>query len=154
MPVLLRSFRPQVLVTQHGCDTHALDPLADLELSVDGQRASYEALHALSHELCDGRWLACGGGGYALDAVVPRAWTRLLAVAAHHSLEPGTALPPQWRAEAPQRVRAVTGQKSVGDNDGDAPNSRRRGERALPALGRRRGRSRRSAGPRGRRHPA
>ncbi|CAJ64327.1 MULTISPECIES: acetoin utilization protein AcuC [Frankia] len=118
VPVLLRSFRPQVLVTQHGCDTHTLDPLADLELSVDGQRASYEALHALSHELCDGRWLACGGGGYALDAVVPRAWTQLLAVAAHHSLEPGTALPAQWRVEAPQRVRAATGHDSVGATAG------------------------------------
>jgi acetoin utilization protein AcuC len=115
VPVVLRAFRPQVLVTQHGCDTHLLDPLADLRLSVDGQRASYEALHALSHELCDGRWLACGGGGYALDAVVPRAWTQLLAVAAHHTLEPGTELPPEWRAAAPQRVRAATGGESVGD---------------------------------------
>ncbi|WP_423748100.1 acetoin utilization protein AcuC [Frankia canadensis] len=118
VPVLLRAFRPQVLVTQHGCDTHLLDPLADLRMSVDGQRASYEALHALSHELCDGRWLACGGGGYALDAVVPRAWTQLLAVAAHHTLEPGTELPPQWRAAAPQRVRAATGEVSIGGTVG------------------------------------
>ncbi|WP_374121965.1 acetoin utilization protein AcuC [Frankia sp. AiPa1] len=114
VPVLLRAFRPQVLVTQHGCDTHALDPLADLDLSVDGQRASYETLHALAHELCEGRWLACGGGGYALDAVVPRAWTQLLAIAAHHPLEPGAALPAQWRAAAPEQVRAATGRPSVG----------------------------------------
>jgi acetoin utilization protein AcuC len=114
VPVLLRSFRPQVLVTQHGCDTHALDPLADLEMSVDGQRASYEALHALSHELCDGRWLACGGGGYALDAVVPRAWVQLLAIAGHVPLEATRALPEQWRTTAPARVRAATGHDSMG----------------------------------------
>ncbi|KDA43640.1 acetoin utilization protein AcuC [Frankia sp. B2] len=114
VPVLLRSFRPQVLVTQHGCDTHAFDPLADLALSVDGQRASYDLLHALAHEVCDGRWLACGGGGYALDTVVPRAWTQLLAIAGHVPLDAGRALPEDWRSAAPGRVRAATGQKSVG----------------------------------------
>ncbi len=38
VPPLLRAFRPQVLVSQHGCDTHWLDPLADLQLSIDAQR--------------------------------------------------------------------------------------------------------------------
>ena len=33
--------RPQILVTQCGCDAHHEDPLADLALTVDGQRASY-----------------------------------------------------------------------------------------------------------------
>lgn len=114
VPVTLRAFRPQVLVTQHGCDTHALDPLADLRLSLDGQRASYEALHQLAHEVCGGRWLACGGGGYALDAVVPRAWTQLVAIAAHTPLDAARALPEEWVAAAPARVRAATGHDSVG----------------------------------------
>jgi acetoin utilization protein AcuC len=108
VPVLLRAFRPEVLVTQHGCDTHLLDPLADLRLSVDGQRASYEALHALAHEVCDGRWLACGGGGYALATVVPRAWTQLLAIATHTPLAPRTPLPAEWRESAVERVRSAT----------------------------------------------
>ena len=64
VPQVVRAFRPQVLVTQHGCDTHALDPLAHLMMSVDGQRRAYGALHALAHEVCDGRWVALGGGGY------------------------------------------------------------------------------------------
>ena len=68
-----------VLLTQHGCDTHALDPLAHLRCSVDGQRLAYSMLHALAHEVCDGRWVAVGGGGYELLQVVPRAWTHLLA---------------------------------------------------------------------------
>jgi acetoin utilization protein AcuC len=108
VPVALRAFRPQVLVTQHGCDTHALDPLADLRLSVDGQRASYESLHELAHELCDGAWVACGGGGYALASVVPRAWTHLLSIAAHAPVDVTTELPEQWRAAAPLRVAAAT----------------------------------------------
>ncbi|WP_420497257.1 acetoin utilization protein AcuC [Parafrankia sp. FMc2] len=114
VPVLLRSFRPQVLVTQHGCDTHALDPLADLRLSLEGQTASYAALHTLAHEVCGGRWLACGGGGYALDAVVPRAWTQLLAIATHAPLDPARPLPSDWAAGAPAKVRAATGHDSVG----------------------------------------
>src|SRR5262249_58015702 len=35
VPPLLRAFRPQFLVSQHGCDSHRLDPLAHLELSID-----------------------------------------------------------------------------------------------------------------------
>lgn len=108
VPVLLRRFRPEIIVTQHGCDTHARDPLADLRLSVDGQRASYQLLHDLAHEVAGGRWLACGGGGYALATVVPRAWTHLLAIAAHAPVPVQTPLPRDWRAAAPGRVAAAT----------------------------------------------
>ncbi len=75
VPPLLREFKPEVLVTQHGCDSHMEDPLAHLMLSVDGQRAAYLALHDLAHEVAGGRWVATGGGGYAVVDVVPRAWT-------------------------------------------------------------------------------
>jgi acetoin utilization protein AcuC len=97
VPLLLRTWKPQMLVTQHGCDSHADDPLAHLALSVDGQRASYIALHELAHELCAGRWLATGGGGYALVDVVPRAWTHLLSIAAGEPLDPGIPIPTGWK---------------------------------------------------------
>jgi len=97
VPPMLRSFKPTVLVSQHGCDSHLLDPLAHLELSVDAQRSAQLMLHDLAHELCDGRWLATGGGGYALVQVVPRTWTHLLAVAAGTPLDPEMATPVQWR---------------------------------------------------------
>ena len=98
VPPVLRAFDPDVLVTQHGCDSHMDDPLAHLMLSVDGQRAAYIALHELAHEVADGRWVATGGGGYAIVEVVPRAWTHLLAVAGGHPLDPSTPTPPEWRA--------------------------------------------------------
>ncbi|WP_313885657.1 acetoin utilization protein AcuC [Fodinicola feengrottensis] len=79
VPSLLRAYQPQLLLTQCGCDTHAVDPLADLRLSVDGQRASYLALEKLAEELTGGRWVCFGGGGYGVVSVVPRAWTHLLA---------------------------------------------------------------------------
>jgi acetoin utilization protein AcuC len=101
VPPVLRAFRPQVLVTQHGCDTHALDPLAHLLMSVDGQRTAYAALHALAHELCGGRWVVLGGGGYEPVQVVPRAWTHLLAEVTGAQVDGST--PDDWRDLASER---------------------------------------------------
>ncbi|NJC68354.1 acetoin utilization protein AcuC [Planosporangium thailandense] len=103
VPGALRTFRPQVLVTQCGADGHRLDPLADLRLTVDGQRATYLALRDLAEELCGGRWIAMGGGGYALVEAVPRAWTHLLAVVTGEPLDPALPTPPSWRALAADR---------------------------------------------------
>ncbi|MDQ6650678.1 MAG: acetoin utilization protein AcuC [Actinomycetota bacterium] len=104
VPPLLKAFAPQVLVTQHGCDSHRTDPLANLALTVDGQRASYAALHALAHRVCGGRWVALGGGGYQLSRVVPRAWAHLLAEAAGVPLPPATQTPQRWRDLVADRV--------------------------------------------------
>ena len=99
VPDVLRAFRPTVLVTQHGCDSHEHDPLADLDLSLDGQRASYLALADLADELCGGRWVSTGGGGYALLHVVPRAWTHLLGIVSGEPVDPATETPQGWRDE-------------------------------------------------------
>jgi acetoin utilization protein AcuC len=103
VPPLLREFAPDVLVTQHGCDSHTEDPLAHLLLTVDAQRASYLALHDLAHEVCSGRWVATGGGGYSVVNVVPRAWTHLLAIVAGAPLAPDTAVPEKWRQHVMRR---------------------------------------------------
>jgi acetoin utilization protein AcuC len=114
VPVLLRAFEPEILVTQCGCDGHRADPLTDLRLTVDGQRAAYLLLHHLAHELCDGRWIALGGGGYALADVVPRAWTHLLAIAAGTPLPPSTSVPMAWRTEVRERL-GILGPESMSD---------------------------------------
>jgi acetoin utilization protein AcuC len=98
VPPLLREFRPDVLVTQHGCDSHAEDPLAHMMLTVDGQRAAYLALHELAHEVAEGRWVVTGGGGYAVVDVVPRSWTHLLGIVGGSPLDPRTLTPEGWRA--------------------------------------------------------
>ena len=117
VPPLLRSFKPTVLVSQHGCDSHELDPLAHLELSVDGQRMAQVMLHDLAHELCDGRWLATGGGGYALVQVVPRTWTHLLAVAAGVPVDPAMETPVEWR----ELARSLTGESAPESMTDGAP---------------------------------
>jgi acetoin utilization protein AcuC len=108
VPPALAAFGPEVLVSQHGCDTHALDPLADLRLSIDGQRAAAERLHRLAHEHAGGKWVATGGGGYALVEVVPRIWTHLLAEASGHPIPPETPTPESWR----DLVRRRTGREA------------------------------------------
>jgi acetoin utilization protein AcuC len=98
VPGAVRAFAPDVLVTQCGCDTHHDDPLANLELTVDGQRTAIGELHALAHDIAGGRWLAFGGGGYGLVRCVPRTWTQLIAAASGRSVEPDTPIPPGWAA--------------------------------------------------------
>jgi acetoin utilization protein AcuC len=104
VPPLLRAFGPEVLVSQHGCDSHRLDPLANLELSIDAQRRAQLMVHDLAHETAGGRWLLTGGGGYQLVHVVPRSWTHLLAVAAGHPVDPALPVPAAWRALATERT--------------------------------------------------
>ncbi|QCP04026.1 acetoin utilization protein AcuC [Brevibacterium sp. CS2] len=97
VPAVLREFRPQVLISQHGCDGHRLDPLTHLRLSVDAMRRAAEWVRDLADDYAEGRWLATGGGGYALVDVVPRAWVNLVAIAAGADIVPSTALPERWK---------------------------------------------------------
>ncbi|MFC5994942.1 acetoin utilization protein AcuC [Pseudonocardia hispaniensis] len=105
VPSVLEAFRPQVLVTQCGADTHAEDPLANLELSVDGQRTIYGRLRELAETTAGGKWLVLGGGGYALFRVVPRSWAHLLATVLDRDVKPERAVPPGWMAHAATLTR-------------------------------------------------
>ncbi|MEU3945777.1 acetoin utilization protein AcuC [Streptomyces sp. NPDC029526] len=111
VPELLAEFRPQVLVTQHGADTHFEDPLAHLAVSLDAQRAVQVACHDLAHEHADGRWVALGGGGYAVVEVVPRSWTHLVGIAAERPVDPATVIPEGWRQEVYARTRQLGPQR-------------------------------------------
>ncbi|NMN94087.1 acetoin utilization protein AcuC [Antrihabitans stalactiti] len=97
VPGAIAAFRPQIVVSQCGVDTHREDPLADLRLTVDGQRAAFRAMRDLADEHAEGRWLAVGGGGYGLIRVVPRSWTHLLAAALDRDIDPDTPVPQSWR---------------------------------------------------------
>jgi acetoin utilization protein AcuC len=104
VPPLLAEFKADILVSQQGCDSHVLDPLAHMGLTVDAQRASYQTLHRLAHEHSGGKWLACGGGGYELIEVVPRAWTHLIGEAAGHPVAPEADTPDGWREHVVTRL--------------------------------------------------
>ncbi len=98
VPPLLHAFKPDIIVSQHGCDSHAQDPLAHLAISLDAQRRAHETVHSLSHEVCGGKWVALGGGGYEIVDVVPVSWAHLVAIAAHVPIDPRTPTPEEWRA--------------------------------------------------------
>jgi acetoin utilization protein AcuC len=108
VPGAVRAFAPEVLVTQCGCDTHHEDPLANLELTVDGQRTAITELHRLAHDVTGGKWVAFGGGGYGLIRCVPRTWTHLLAEATGRSVPADAAIPPGWVEHL--RSRGVRGE--------------------------------------------
>jgi acetoin utilization protein AcuC len=123
VPGVVRAFAPDVLVTQCGCDTHHEDPLANLELSIDGQRAAIGLLHQLAHEVAGGKWLAFGGGGYGLVRCVPRTWTHLLAEASGEPIAAETAVPQAWIDDL--RARGVQGALPSHMGEGRAPRLQR-----------------------------
>ena len=89
VPSLLKRFEPDVLVTQLGVDTHYTDPLASLALTTTGQQTLYGLLGEMAP-----KWLALGGGGYALD-VVPRSWALAFGEMAGYGLQ--KSLPKAYR---------------------------------------------------------
>ena len=98
VPQVLEAFNPQIIVSQHGCDSHIDDPLAHLALTIDGQRMSYEAIHRWAHRYAGGRWIAVGGGGYEWVDVVPRAWTHLIAEIAGAPIDPHVQTPDAFQS--------------------------------------------------------
>ncbi len=67
-------FRPDVILTQNGADSHYYDPLTHLCATTKIYRHIPKIAHELAHQYCNGRWIAVGGGGYDIWRVVPRAW--------------------------------------------------------------------------------
>lgn len=68
-------FKPDVILTQNGADTHYFDPLTHLSTTMRTFREIPELAHELAHKYCNGKWIAVGGGGYDIWRVVPRAWS-------------------------------------------------------------------------------
>ncbi len=95
VPALAAAFRPDVVVSQHGADSHLWDPLAHLRNTTTAMGAAARIVHELAHEHAGGRWLATGGGGYDAYRVVPRSWSLVWLAAAHHPVPAET--PPAWR---------------------------------------------------------
>lgn len=83
---IARAFKPDLIVSQHGCDAHAFDPLSHIHCSMRIYLEMPKLIHELAHELCGGRWVALGGGGYDFWRVVPRAWSLVWLVMSEHPL--------------------------------------------------------------------
>ncbi|WP_433946246.1 acetoin utilization protein AcuC [Paenibacillus sp. SN-8-1] len=95
-------FKPDLILSQHGCDAHAMDPLSHMHCSMRIYNQMPELIHELAHTYCGGKWVAVGGGGYDIWKVVPRAWSLLWLEMSDHPLKkklqnhPLTPLPDEW----------------------------------------------------------
>jgi acetoin utilization protein AcuC len=100
---VIEAFKPDIIVSQHGCDAHAFDPLSHIHCSMRIYAEMPALIHKLAHQYTQGRWVALGGGGYDLFRVVPRAWSLVwLAMTEHPLLDAirsgsQQALPSDWR---------------------------------------------------------
>jgi len=115
---LARAFRPDVIVAQVGVDAHYADPQTELGLSLQGYRSLVRKTISLADEVCGGRLVALGGGGYHAVEVVPIAWAWVLAELGGVQL--GDEVPEDWRT----RTRAMLGQeppRSMGQDDSFSP---------------------------------
>ncbi|MHA1872255.1 MAG: acetoin utilization protein AcuC [Promethearchaeota archaeon] len=79
VPKIIEAYKPDVLVTQLGVDTHFNDPLTMLNLTTTTYERLCKDIHEYAHKYTQGKWIALGGGGY-LMCVVPRAWTMALGI--------------------------------------------------------------------------
>jgi ribosomal protein S18 acetylase RimI-like enzyme len=95
VPALAAAFDPDVVVSQHGADSHAWDPLAHLRMTTTAMGAAARITDAVAHRWAAGRWLSTGGGGYDAYRVVPRSWSLVWLAGAHR--EPPDETPSAWR---------------------------------------------------------
>lgn len=88
-------FKPDVILTQNGADSHYFDPLTHLSATMKIYREIPKLAHEIAHQYCDGKWIAVGGGGYDIWRVVPRAWALIWLEMTENSNCYGS-LPHEW----------------------------------------------------------
>lgn len=103
LTAIIEHYKPDLIISQHGCDAHALDPLSHLHCSIRIYEQIPHIIHQLAHQFCQGKWVALGGGGYDLWRVVPRAWSHIWLEMTEHPLREQiissekSKLPVKWR---------------------------------------------------------
>ena len=73
----VRKAKPEMIFFQCGADGLAGDPITDLRYTPAVHTYAVKRLHALAHDVSDGRILAMGGGGYNPDNV-SAAWSAVV----------------------------------------------------------------------------
>ncbi len=102
LPEVAAAFGPDIVVSQHGADSHAWDPLAHLRVTTTAMGEAARLVDRVAHRWAGGRWLATGGGGYDAYRVVPRTWSLVWLAGAHRDVPAATpvAWREAWAAEA------------------------------------------------------
>jgi len=120
LPALAASFRPDVVVSQHGADSHAFDPLAHLRVTTTAMGEAARLVDEIAHRWAGGRWLATGGGGYDIFRVVPRTWSLTWLAGAHREIP--AVIPGNWRTRFAAEAERAAGVELPASFD-DSPNA-------------------------------
>ena len=120
LPELAAAFGPDLIVSQHGSDSHAWDPLAHLRVTTTAMGEAARLVDAMAHGHAGGRWLATGGGGYDAYRVVPRTWSLVWLAGSH--LDAPASTPAAWREHWASEA-ARYGQAPLPATFDDAPNA-------------------------------
>jgi acetoin utilization protein AcuC len=101
VPALVGNFKPDIVFTQLGCDTHYLDPMTQLNLTTEGYEEVVKRLRRLAP-----KWVAVGGGGYEMS-VVARCWTLAYGIMIDH----------EWPDRIPRSYQELYGIKRLRDTE-------------------------------------
>lgn len=103
VPTMVRSFRPELIVMQCGFDAHVGDLLGNLQYTPVAYERAVGLVHSLAHEVCNGRLVVTGGGGYTPENV-SRGLARVAGCLAAQPRETtgDRPLPAIWRDEFEQ----------------------------------------------------
>jgi acetoin utilization protein AcuC len=104
---LIKAFKPDVLFTQLGIDTHVRDPITHLQLTSRAFTGAVEEFAKLGLP-----WIATGGGGYDVMAVA-RCWTLAYGVMAGR----------EWTQDIPKEYTARYGITDLRDGEPNPPAS-------------------------------
>jgi acetoin utilization protein AcuC len=97
---LVREFRPDLIILQHGVDAHTGDRLAALQYTRASYSFAVRTLVRLATEVCGGRIVVTGGGGYSPEHVALRlAEAALVLSDPEQTDESDRDLPDSWRNE-------------------------------------------------------
>ena len=124
VPPLIEAFRPDVLVTQLGIDSHFNDPITHLALTVQGFGQVVNEFPEMAS-----RWVALGGGGYDLQAVA-RAWTVAYGIMSEQGFP--DQLPPSYRGR--HGVSTLADHEDLGIKDNVRKDARAFAENSVEAV--------------------
>ncbi|EFM12911.1 Histone deacetylase [Paenibacillus curdlanolyticus YK9] len=107
-----RMFQPDLIVSQHGCDAHAYDPLSHMHCSMRIYHEMPAIIKSLADRYTGGKWVALGGGGYDIWKVVPRAWslvwmTMIGHPLTHHESGPSSPIAEDWKEAWAERAGGI-----------------------------------------------
>jgi acetoin utilization protein AcuC len=102
VPPLLRRFKPDFIMLVSGVDAHGGDPLSDMNFSSASYIHATRTLRNLADELCDGRLVAYGAGGYNVATCALR-WSEVAATLSDYELP--EYVPSGWREQFTRTVK-------------------------------------------------